>query len=74
MEADEEEERHEEEEERDGETPRGDPVEVTRVGGDTTPPEENVDLTGFTPESVHLLLQGIYGDFPHHNDRSHLDG
>ena len=23
---------------------------------------------------MHLLLQGIYGEFPHHNDGSHLDG
>ena len=66
----------EEEEERDryGETPQGDPVEVTCVGGDTTPPEENADLPGFSPESAHLLLQGVYGDFLHHNDGSHLDG
>ena len=26
------------------------------------------------PERVHLLLQGVYGDFPHNNDGSHLDG
>ena len=64
----------EEGEEEDGETPRGALVEVTRVGGDATPPEENSDLPGFTPERAHLLLQGAYGDFPHHNDGSHLDG
>ena len=64
----------EEGEEGDGETPRGDPVEVNRVGGDATPPEENTDLSGFTPERAHLLLQGVYGDFPHHNDGSHPDG
>ena len=52
----------------------GGAVEVTRVGGDATPPEENADLPGFTPEDAHLLLQGVYGDFPHHNDGSHLDG
>ena len=45
-----------------------------RGGGDATPPEENADLLGFTPERAHLLLQGVYGDFPHHNDGSHLDG
>ena len=55
---------------RDGETPRGGPVEVTRVGGDATPPEENADLPGFTPERAHLLLQGVYGDFPHHRRRA----
>ena len=61
-------------EEEDGETPRGPPVEVPFVGRDATPPEENTDLLGFHPERVHLLLQGIYGEFPHHNDGSHLDG
>ena len=43
-------------------------------GGGATLPEENSDLPGFTPERAHLLLQGVYGDFPHHNDGSHLDG
>ena len=38
------------------------------------PPEKNADLLGFTPERAHLLLQGVYGDFPHHNDGLHLDG
>ena len=52
----------------------GAPVKVTCVGGDATPPEENVDLPGFIPECAHLLLQGVYGDFPHQNDGSHLDG
>ena len=42
--------------------------------GGRAPPGENADLTGFTPECAHLLLQGVYGDFLHHNDRSHLDG
>ena len=42
--------------------------------GDATPPEENAYLPVFAPESVHLLLQGVYGDFPHHNYGSHLDG
>ena len=62
------------EEEEDGETPCGGPVEVPCVGGDATPPEENTDLPGLQPERAHLLLQGVYGDFPHHNDGSHLDG
>ena len=43
-------------EEEDGETPWGGPVEVTRVGGGATPPEENADLPLFTPERAHLLL------------------
>ena len=64
----------EEGEDEDGETPRRAPVEVTCVGGDATPPEENTDLLGFTPEHAHLFLQGVYGDFPHHNGGSHLDG
>ena len=58
---------------RDRDTPWGSPVEVTRVRGDATPPEENADLPGFTPERAHLLLQVVYGDFPHHNDGSPLD-
>ena len=33
-----------------------------------------MDLPVFTPEREHLLLQGVYGDFLHHNDGSHLDG
>ena len=37
------------------------------MGGEATPPEENADLLGFTPERAHLLFQGVYGDFPHHN-------
>ena len=48
-------------------------VKVTRVGGVVTPPEEDADLPGFHPELAHLLLQGVYGDFPHHNDWLHLD-
>ena len=44
------------------------------MGWYATPPEENEDLLGFHPERAHLLLQGVYGDFPHHNDGSHLDG
>ena len=44
------------------------------MGRDATFPEENEDLTGFTLESSHLLLQGIYGDLPYHNHRSHLEG
>ena len=39
-----------------------------------TPPEENADLPDFTPESAHLLLQGVYGDYPHQNGALHLKG
>ena len=63
-----------EEDEEDRDTKMGAPVEFRCVGGDATPQEENTDLLGFTPERAHLLLQGVYGDFPHHNDGSHLDG
>ena len=43
-------------------------------GGAASPPEENADLPDFTPERVHLFLQEVYGDFPHHNYGSDLDG
>ena len=58
----------------DGEIPLGALVEVTRIGGDATPPEENADLPVFHSERAHLLLQGVYGDFRHHKDGSHRDG
>ena len=38
------------------------------------PLEENSDLPYFTPKIAHLLLKGVYGDYLHHNDGSHLDG
>ena len=57
------------------ERPQGGPQSRSDVwGGNATPPEENADLLGFTPEHAHLLLQGVYGDFPYHNDGLHLDG
>ena len=60
---------------RDRETPMGALVEVIHVEGYLPPhPEENADLQDFTLESMHLLLQEVYGDFPHHNNGSHLDG
>ena len=37
------------------------------------PPELNTYLPDFNPEHAHLLLQGVYGEFLHQNDRSHLD-
>ena len=43
-------------------------------GGMCPSPEENADLPDFTPERAHLLLKGVYGDFPHNNDGSHLNG
>ena len=33
-----------------------------------------MDLPDFTPERAHLSLWEFYGDFPHHNDGSHLNG
>ena len=42
--------------------------------GGSHPPEENADLPGIHPEHAHLLLQGVHGYLPHHNDRLHLDG
>ena len=56
-----------------GNIPRGAQVEVTRVGGNVPPLEENEYLPGFSPERVHLLFQEVYGDFPHHNNRAQLD-
>ena len=44
------------------------------MGGDGPPPEENADLPDFTPERANLLLQGVYGEYLHHNNGSHLDG
>ena len=69
----EEEAENEEEGDRDRETPRGALVEVVCVGGYVPPPEENMDLSDFALDCAHLLLQEVYGDFPHHNDGLHLD-
>ena len=56
------------------ERPQGGPGQGrSRGGGGGTPPEKNAELPGFTPECAHLLLQRVYGDFPHHNDGSDLD-
>ena len=56
------------------ERPQGGPQSRSNaLGGMPPPPEENAYLLGFTPERAHLLLQGVYGDLPHHNDGSHLD-
>ena len=44
------------------------------MGGDMSPMEENADLPEFTFKSTHLLLQGVYGNYLHHNDGSHLYG
>ena len=35
--------------------------------------EEHEEGRGMDGET-HLLLQVVYGDFPHHNNRLHLDG
>ena len=69
-----EEEKLTEEGNRDGETPRGAPVQAIRVGIYLPYPEKNADLPEFTLEHVHLLLREVYGKLPHHNDGSHLDG
>ena len=58
---------------RDGETPKGAHVEAVRVEGDMLPLEEKSDHPEFIPERTNLLLQGVYGDFPNHNNGSHLD-
>ena len=39
-----------------------------------SPLEENADLPDFTPKRAHLLLRGLYVEFVHHNERSHMDG
>ena len=49
-------------------------MEVIRVGVNKPIPEKNADLPEFTFELAHLLLQGVYGDFPYHNNVLHLDG
>ena len=36
--------------------------------------EEGADLPEYDTVRGRLLFQGVYGDFPHHNDISHLDG
>ena len=41
--------------------------------GDGAPQEEVAYLPDFTPEDANLLLQGVYGDFPHHNYGYRLD-
>ena len=61
MEAEEDKEGRDAEWDRDGETPMGAMLEVTRMGGIVPFPEENADLPGFHQECVHLLLQGVYG-------------
>ena len=38
------------------------------------PPEEYANFPGVTHKRAHQVLQGVYGDFLHHNDEAHLDG
>ena len=38
------------------------------------PQEESADFPDFDPIREHLLFKGVYGDFPHHNDRLNLGG
>ena len=47
------------EEEREGDTQRGGNMRGDPCGGGLPTPEENTDLPNFTPECVHLLLQGV---------------
>ena len=70
----EEDEGDDEDKDRDGNTSRGATVDIICGGGGRAPSGENVDLPDFTPEHAHLLLQGVYGDFLHHNNWFHLDG
>ena len=37
------------------------------------PSEVNADHPDFNPECARLSSREVYGDFPHHNDGSHLD-
>ena len=50
-------------------TQRGAPIEIVCVGGDVSPPEENVELPDFIPGRAHLMLQGVYVEFLYHNNR-----
>ena len=56
------------------ERPHGGPGRGHLRRGGHHPQEENADLQGLAPERAHLLFQGVYGDFLHHNDGLHLDG
>ena len=42
--------------------------ESVSSGGDALPQEEGPDLPDFTPAWASLMLQGVCGDFYHHND------
>ena len=36
--------------------------------------QEGGELQGFIPARAHVSLQEVYGEFPHHNDGTHLAG
>ena len=36
--------------------------------------EEGADLQGFTPARANLSMREVYGEFPHHNNGTHLAG
>ena len=38
------------------------------------PQELGVYMPYFTPYRAHLLLRGVYGYFPHNNNKLHLGG
>ena len=43
--------------------------------GEMPPPQRETQTYWDSPQNVRTcFLQGVYGDFPHHNDGSHLDG
>ena len=44
-----------------------------QIGEGVTPStEEGADLQVFTPARAHLLLQEVYLNFPHHNNKTNL--
>ena len=47
-------------------------VNIRAIVGEPPSTEEDADLQGFTPTRVHLLLQEVYGYFPHQNDGTYL--
>ena len=42
--------------------------------GDVPSQKDITDLPDFTSDRGHLLLKGVYRDYPHHNDGTHLCG
>jgi hypothetical protein len=71
-----------EDKEDDNEAPKKDgaqqPSESSNPGDEKTEVEELAqsigDLPGYVPTEVDLKLKEVYGDYPHQNDGTHLDG